>query len=53
MADSNIHINVAIQDMTDETKKGVQSLVYDLVSRLSGSVPAEHSIGRTSDPTFR
>jgi FAD/FMN-containing dehydrogenase len=50
VADSNIHINVAIQDMSDETKKGVQGLVYDLVSRLGGSVSAEHGIGRIKRP---
>ena len=50
VADSNIHINVAIQDMTDETKKGVQGLVYQLVSRLGGSVSAEHGIGRIKRP---
>jgi FAD/FMN-containing dehydrogenase len=46
VADSNIHINVAIHDMTDDIKKGVQDLVYDLVSRLGGSISAEHGIGR-------
>jgi FAD/FMN-containing dehydrogenase len=50
VADSNIHINVAIQDMTDAIKKGVQNLVYDLVSRLGGSVSAEHGIGRIKRP---
>jgi FAD/FMN-containing dehydrogenase len=50
VADSNIHINVAIRDMSDETKKGVQGLVYDLVSRLGGSVSAEHGIGRIKRP---
>jgi FAD/FMN-containing dehydrogenase len=50
VADSNIHINVAIQDMTDEIKKRVQGLVYDLVSRLGGSVSAEHGIGRIKRP---
>jgi FAD/FMN-containing dehydrogenase len=50
VADSNIHINVAIKDMTSDTKKGVQSLVYDLVSRLGGSVSAEHGIGRIKRP---
>jgi FAD/FMN-containing dehydrogenase len=50
VADSNIHINVAIENMNDEIKKGVQSLVYDLVSRLGGSVSAEHGIGRIKRP---
>jgi FAD/FMN-containing dehydrogenase len=36
--------------MTDEAKKGVQGLVYDLVSRLGGSVSAEHGIGRIKRP---
>jgi FAD/FMN-containing dehydrogenase len=50
VADSNIHINVAIHDMTDDIKKGVQGLVYELVSRLGGSISAEHGIGRIKRP---
>jgi FAD/FMN-containing dehydrogenase len=50
VADSNIHINVAIRDMNDSTKKGVQKLVYDLVSELGGSISAEHGIGRIKRP---
>jgi FAD/FMN-containing dehydrogenase len=50
VADSNIHINVAIQGMDDATKGGVQKLVYDLVSRLGGSISAEHGIGRIKRP---
>jgi FAD/FMN-containing dehydrogenase len=50
VADSNIHINVAIRDMNDDIKKGVQGLVYDLVSRLGGSISAEHGIGRIKRP---
>jgi FAD/FMN-containing dehydrogenase len=50
VADSNIHINVAIKDMTSDTKKGVQNLVYEMVSRLGGSVSAEHGIGRIKRP---
>ncbi|WP_201830133.1 FAD-binding oxidoreductase [Microvirga zambiensis] len=50
VADSNIHINVAIRDMSDATKKGVQSLVYGLVSGLGGSISAEHGIGRIKRP---
>jgi len=50
VADSNIHINVAIRDMNDAIKKDVQSLVYSLVSRLGGSISAEHGIGRIKRP---
>ncbi|QRM30951.1 FAD-binding oxidoreductase [Microvirga sp. VF16] len=50
VADSNIHINVAIRDMNDTIKKGVQGLVYDLVSKLGGSISAEHGIGRIKRP---
>ena len=50
VADSNIHINVAIRDMSDEIKKGVQSLVYSLVSGMGGSISAEHGIGRIKRP---
>ncbi|MFL5192500.1 MAG: FAD-binding oxidoreductase [Microvirga sp.] len=50
VADSNIHINVAIHDMNDGIKKGVQGLVYDLVARLGGSISAEHGIGRIKRP---
>ncbi len=50
VADSNIHINVALSDMDASTKKGVQKLVYDHVSGLGGSVSAEHGIGRIKRP---
>lgn len=50
VADSNIHINVAIRDMDEGIKKGVQKLVYDLVSGLGGSISAEHGIGRIKRP---
>ncbi|WP_445503495.1 FAD-binding oxidoreductase [Microvirga sp. G4-2] len=50
VADSNIHINVALKDMTSDTKKGVQNLVYDMVSSLGGSISAEHGIGRIKRP---
>lgn len=50
VADSNIHINVAVKDMIDDTKKGVQNLVYDMVSKLDGSISAEHGIGRIKRP---
>jgi len=50
VADSNIHINVAISDMSDDIKKGVQSLVYSLVSGMGGSISAEHGIGRIKRP---
>ncbi|SCZ07798.1 FAD-binding oxidoreductase [Microvirga guangxiensis] len=50
VADSNIHINVAIKDMTSETKTRVQKIVYDLVFSLGGSISAEHGIGRIKRP---
>jgi FAD/FMN-containing dehydrogenase len=50
VADSNIHINVAVQDMSDTVRKGIQNVVYDLVSGLGGSVSAEHGIGRIKRP---
>src|SRR5918994_6004779 len=50
VADSNIHINVAVKDMEDGTKNGIQGLIYDLVSRLGGSISAEHGIGRIKRP---
>jgi len=50
VADSNIHINVAIKNMTSEVKKGVQDLVYDMISGLGGSISAEHGIGRIKRP---
>jgi FAD/FMN-containing dehydrogenase len=50
VADSNVHINVAPKTMTPEAKKGVQQLVYDMVSRLGGSISAEHGIGQIKRP---
>lgn len=50
VADSNIHINVALADMDSVTKKAIQMLVYDLVARLGGSISAEHGIGQIKRP---
>jgi FAD/FMN-containing dehydrogenase len=50
VADSNIHINVAMQNMDEGVKKGIQALVYDLVAGLGGSISAEHGIGRIKRP---
>src|SRR5918993_3202000 len=46
VADSNIHINVAMQNMDEGVKKGIQGLVYGLVAGVGGSISAEHGIGR-------
>ncbi len=50
VADSNVHINVALANMDAAAKKGIQSVVYDLIASLSGSVSAEHGIGQIKRP---
>jgi FAD/FMN-containing dehydrogenase len=50
VADSNIHINVAMQNMDEGARKGIQGLVYGLVAGCGGSISAEHGIGRIKRP---
>jgi FAD/FMN-containing dehydrogenase len=50
VADSNIHIDVALRDMDEGIKNAVRGLGYDLVTRLGGSISAEHGIGRIKRP---
>jgi FAD/FMN-containing dehydrogenase len=50
VADSNIHINVALRDMDERIRKGIQGLVYELVAGLGGSISAEHGIGHIKRP---
>ena len=45
MADGNLHVIVAAGSGAHETKQRIDSIVYDEVARLNGSVSAEHGIG--------
>ncbi len=45
VADSNIHISVSHPDHDAPMSKAIQTMVYDIVAALSGSVSAEHGIG--------
>jgi FAD/FMN-containing dehydrogenase len=46
VADSNIHIEVALEGADEEARKAIQGVVYDMVSSFKGSVSAEHGIGQ-------
>jgi FAD/FMN-containing dehydrogenase len=50
VADSNIHIEVALEGADQHAKQGIQTVVYDMVSALGGSVSAEHGIGQIKRP---
>jgi FAD/FMN-containing dehydrogenase len=52
MGDGNIHFNFSVQEGGDDTafmaehEKAVHAAVYDVVTKLGGSVSAEHGIGQ-------
>jgi FAD/FMN-containing dehydrogenase len=50
VADSNLHIEVALEGADEAAKNGIQAVVYDMVSMLGGSVSAEHGIGQIKRP---
>ena len=50
VADSNIHVEVALEGADEEARKGIQAVVYDMVSSFKGSVSAEHGIGQIKRP---
>jgi FAD/FMN-containing dehydrogenase len=45
VADSNIHVSVSHPHHDAQMSKAIQTMVYDIVAALSGSVSAEHGIG--------
>ncbi|KEA63622.1 D-2-hydroxyglutarate dehydrogenase [Marinobacterium lacunae] len=45
LGDGNLHVSVATGDASDETREAVESLVYEPLKLMGGSVSAEHGIG--------
>lgn len=45
IGDSNLHLNVSCDEFTDEIYNRLEPFVYEYVSKLRGSVSAEHGIG--------
>ncbi|XP_021704452.1 D-2-hydroxyglutarate dehydrogenase, mitochondrial isoform X2 [Aedes aegypti] len=45
IGDSNIHLNIAGDELTPEIRQLVDPYVYEFTSKLRGSVSAEHGIG--------
>jgi FAD/FMN-containing dehydrogenase len=50
VADSNIHVNVAVPDLTEAKYHAIETAMYELVSRVQGSISAEHGIGQIKRP---
>ena len=50
LADSNIHVNMMPAPDVPDARKRIEAVVYGVVSDLSGSVSAEHGIGRLKAP---
>ncbi len=46
LADSNLHMIMAVEGLDAATKQAIESMVYHHVAAVSGSVSAEHGIGR-------
>lgn len=45
IGDSNIHLNISVKEYSPEIHKEIEPFVYEYVSKLKGSVSAEHGIG--------
>ncbi|XP_065090994.1 D-2-hydroxyglutarate dehydrogenase, mitochondrial-like [Ochlerotatus camptorhynchus] len=45
IGDSNIHLNIAGDELTPEIQQLIDPFVYEFTSKLKGSVSAEHGIG--------
>ena len=45
IGDSNLHLNISCDDYTEQIHKRVEPFVYEYVSKLHGSISAEHGIG--------
>lgn len=43
--DGNIHINVALYERNKEILSLIETIMYEEVARLNGSISAEHGIG--------
>ncbi len=47
LADSNLHMIMAVEGLDTDTKHAIEAMVYHHVATVSGSVSAEHGIGRS------
>ena len=47
LADSNLHMIMAVEGLDTDTKHAIEAMVYHHVAKVSGSVSAEHGIGRS------
>lgn len=45
IGDSNLHLNVSCEEFNEQIYKRIEPFVYEYVSKLRGSVSAEHGIG--------
>lgn len=45
VGDSNLHLNISCDRFTDEIYKRIEPFVFEYVSKLRGSISAEHGIG--------
>lgn len=49
-ADGNLHLSIAHDDLTQSLAVRMDDEVYDIVSKLAGSISAEHGIGVAKRP---
>ena len=47
LADSNLHMIMAVEGLDEATKEAIEKVVYHHVASVEGSVSAEHGIGRS------
>ncbi len=45
LGDSNIHLNISSANYSVDLQKQIEPFVYEHVSKLRGSISAEHGIG--------
>ncbi|XP_031343457.1 D-2-hydroxyglutarate dehydrogenase, mitochondrial-like isoform X2 [Photinus pyralis] len=50
IGDGNIHLNISVPEFRPDVLKKVEPYVYELTSKLKGSVSAEHGVGFRKPP---
>jgi D-lactate dehydrogenase (cytochrome) len=46
MGDGNLHLNIMTTGRTNEIKSAIEPFVYEVTSKLEGSISAEHGVGQ-------
>lgn len=45
LGDGNLHLNIGVKEFSHEVENQLEPYVFEFVSKLKGSISAEHGIG--------